>query len=107
MYAFETFPRLTTHRLILREIRPEDAPALFAILGDPEVTRYLDISTFTELVQAEAMIARLHASFAARERWRWGIARASDDTLIGTGGFIRWNQGWRNAEIGYDLARSA
>src|SRR5579875_2100658 len=89
MYAFETFPRLITRRLILREMRPEDAPALFAILSDPEVTRYLDIPTFTEPAQAETLIARLHASFAAKERWRWGIARASDDTLIGTGGFVR------------------
>ncbi|HLY29604.1 MAG TPA: GNAT family protein [Ktedonobacterales bacterium] len=106
MFAFEEFPTLTTERLILREMRQKDAPDLLAILGDSEVTRYLDLSSFTELAQAETLIERLHASFQAQERWRWGIALQHDDRLIGTGGFIRWNRGWQSAEIGYDLAHA-
>ena len=34
---FETFPLLETERLILRELRPEDAETVFRLLSDAEV----------------------------------------------------------------------
>lgn len=97
-------PRLETERLVLREIRAADAPAVFEIFGNDAVTRYYDLATFEDISQAQQMIARLAVRNAAKEILRWGIALSENDRLIGTGGFNSFVRGWGRAGIGYDLA---
>ena len=41
MDVFVEFPPLETERLILRELKPTDAEAIFYYLSNPEVTHYL------------------------------------------------------------------
>jgi ribosomal-protein-alanine N-acetyltransferase len=105
-FDFEAFPRLETPRLALRAMRADDAPALLACLGDPEVVRYLDMEPLADLAQARRMVERWEARFASKERFRWAIAPREGDALIGTGGFVRWSREWAVAELGYDLARA-
>jgi RimJ/RimL family protein N-acetyltransferase len=38
--AFPRFPELTTQRLRLRQVRPDDAEAFFAIFSDEETMKY-------------------------------------------------------------------
>ena len=63
---FETFPLLETERLILRELRPEDAEAVFRILSDAEVVRYYD-PLMIHLEQAQRSIERHRARFENNE----------------------------------------
>ncbi|HTK09382.1 MAG TPA: GNAT family N-acetyltransferase [Ktedonobacteraceae bacterium] len=105
LFAFEEFPYLETRRLRLREIVEHDADAVFRIFSDPEVMHYYDIEAFTELRQAQQLIARYSYRFEQRQRFRWGIALKETDELIGTGGFVLWERRQRYAELGYDLAR--
>lgn len=102
---FDEFPVLHTKRLALRQVRPSDAPALFAIFSNPAVTRYYDQPTFTELAQAEALAARMQQRFAEKRTIRWAITRADDDRLIGTCGFAEWKRHFHCAAIGYELAQ--
>jgi ribosomal-protein-alanine N-acetyltransferase len=50
---FAAVPTLSTPRLTLRQIRTEDAAAVFGLFGDAEVTRYYDLDTFTDPLQAK------------------------------------------------------
>lgn len=103
---FDNFPVLQTQRLTLRQIRPSDAPAIFAIFSNPEVTRYYDQPTHSDIAQAEQLIARMRQRFDERRTIRWAIARQEDDEVIGTCGFAEWKRHFRCAAVGYELAQA-
>jgi ribosomal-protein-alanine N-acetyltransferase len=103
-FAFEAFPEIETERLLLREILPDDAPAILAIFGDPAVTRYYDLETYTNLGQAQELIDFFDESFELERALRWGIERKADGKLLGTCGYV-WLRRFRG-EIGYDLAQA-
>lgn len=103
--VFDAFPVLETARLRLRQIRPSDAAALFAIFSDPAVTRYYDQPTFTEIEQAEALVARMRQRFADRRALRWAIERRQDGQLLGTCGFGDWKRHFHCAGVGYELGQ--
>ena len=68
LFDFEVFPRLETTRLLLRELRREDAEAVFHIFSDPEVMQYLGMDVFTSLEQAQLLIERQRQRFEQKER---------------------------------------
>ena len=100
-----TIPELTTARLRLRAPPPRDAADLLATLGDPEVTRYHSVHTFTTLGEAQAAIERLHQRYAARDTIRWAIELVERGEMIGTVGLLRFAFEHRRAELGYEIAR--
>ena len=99
--------RLDTPRLQLRPLRADDADALFAIFSDVEVTRYWSHAPWTARQQAVDLIARVTREAANGEALRLGLARRTDDHLLGTVSLFHFNTGCRRAEIGYGLAREA
>ncbi|MEX1020162.1 MAG: GNAT family protein [Litorilinea sp.] len=101
-FTFDAFPEIETERLILREIMPEDGPALFAVFGDPAVTRYYDLETCTAMQQVQELIDFFDDSFELERAIRWGIERQHDGALLGTCGFS-WLRRYRG-EISYELA---
>ena len=98
---FATFPEIETERLLLREMLPEDAPAIYKLFGDPLVTRYYDLDTYENIAQAEELIEFFDESFELERAIRWGIERKSDGALMGTCGYV-WLRTHRG-EIGYEL----
>jgi hypothetical protein len=59
----EAFPLLETKRLVLRQMRPGDAEAIFRIYGDEEVMRYRDVLPFTRPEEAQQFLEGVHACF--------------------------------------------
>lgn len=51
-----SFPILETERLILRQLRLEDAIELFDYFSKDEVTEFYDLDSFTDMKQAEELI---------------------------------------------------
>lgn len=100
--VFATFPEIETERLLLREIMPEDAPAIYAIFSDPKVTHYYDQVTYTQLQQAHDLIDFFDESFELERAIRWGITRKAEDVVIGTCGYV-WLR-THSGEISYELA---
>lgn len=98
-------PEIFGTRILLRPIRDDDAPAIFAIFGDPEVVRYWSSGPQRELSDARRLIREIAELFARRILFQWGIARATDDALLGTCTLHQWDPGHRRAEIGFALAR--
>lgn len=101
-----SFPIIETPRFILRRLTPEDAPAVFRLFADREVTKDMGIEPFTAVSQAEELIHFLDRLFAEDRAIRWGIERKDDHALIGTCGFNGWEkERGSRGEIAYDLAR--
>jgi [ribosomal protein S5]-alanine N-acetyltransferase len=100
-----SIPDLATERLRLRAPSPRDAPAVLAIFGNPEVTRYHSVPTFMTLAEAEAALERLEQRYAARDTIRWAIELIEHGEMIGTVGLLRFDFEHRHAEIGYDIGR--
>lgn len=100
-------PRLESERLVLRWLADGDVPALFEIFGDAGAMRYWSWPAFTREEQARELLDDIRRHFAARTLFQWGIARKSDDAVIGTVTLFQIDHEHRRCEIGFALARSA
>lgn len=104
--AFTHFPELTTKRLRLRQLRPDDAEALFAIRSDPQVRAAYGREPYQTLAESQAFIQMIQATYEQRYGFFWAITLNTDDTMIGS--CTLWNFGdeYRSAEVGYELGRA-
>ena len=102
--SLRSFPRLETHRLVLREISLADAQAILHNFSDEEVTKWFFPHPFTEMHQAEQIIREFRDKFDAGQGITWGICLQGESLVIGTCGFEHFEQG-DAGEIGFDLAK--
>lgn len=103
---FTEFPCLKTERLLLRQIQPEDAEALFATFSDEEVMEFYGHLPHRSLDDSRELIRQQQAWYARREGIRWGITRRGYDTVIGSCGFYLFDESFHRAETGYELSRA-
>ena len=106
MPSFERLS-LRTERLLLRPLRADDAPALFAIFSDPQVMRYWSTPPWPTIDHALALIDRDVLAMSTGEYVRLGIERVDDGQLIGNCTLFNLMPQCRRAEIGYGLAAHA
>jgi len=106
--AFIAFPQLETERLILRELRLDDAPEMFVNFSDVDVTRQLgDEPIHTSVEETRNLLRQLHGWHAQKVGIRWGITlKEGDDKIIGTLGFHRFDHASQKLEIGYELNKA-
>ena len=103
----DELPTVGTTRLILRALAPSDAPALFAIFGDPAVCRYWSRPTLPDLSAAIELQAEIARHFAARTLFQWGIAERATGEIVGTCTLAALSPEHRRAEVGFALAQAA
>lgn len=99
-------PILRTGRLVLRPFENEDAADLLRVFAEPEVVRYWSSGAWTDIAQAEAMIAEARQAYRDGGLARYAIALADTNRLIGIcnlRGFFEQN---RRCELGYALGRA-
>jgi len=100
----QSFPTLETERLVLRDFRPPDAPAVLDIFSRENVTRTLDMAPMTDLSQAETKVRTRIRIFEKDLGIRWAITlQDQGDTVIGSCGYYLLNREWHSCEIGYEL----
>ena len=104
--VFTSFPRLETPRLILRQIQPEDAEALFATFSDEAVMEFYGHLPQQSIAESQELIGQLEEWYTRREGIRWGITRNGDDSVIGSCGVYLFDEGFHRAECGYELRRA-
>lgn len=100
-------PTITTPRLRLRWLTPDDAPALFAIFGDPVVCRYWSRPMLEDVRAAAELQREIEEHFTNRSLFQWGIADRHTDRVLGTCTLASLSAAHRRAEVGYALARAA
>ena len=94
---------LTTKRLHLREITPEDAPAIFSYFSNHEVTKYYGMEPLTTIEQAEHLVSHFSTIYAQNKGMRWAIELKEQSGLIGTIGINLLSISHKRAEVGYEL----
>lgn len=105
MYDFSTFPRLTTERLILRDLRPDDAADVLVFRGDPYVQRFNSEPLKTQQ-EAATFIEEARNQRTTQAGIGWAITLRGQDRVLGGVSVHAWDQYHRRAEVGYDLARA-
>jgi [ribosomal protein S5]-alanine N-acetyltransferase len=103
----DELPRLSGRRLDLRWLTREDAPAILAIFGDPEVMRFWSSPPLEDLAAAAGFIDEIHGLFRSRQLFQWGISTRDDGAVIGTCTLYNLDLAHRRGEIGFALRRSA
>ncbi len=93
--------KLTTERLILREINDDDASFILALLNDPGFIRYIGDRAVRTVDDARAYIHNGPvASYAQNRFGLWRVAQADVDIPIGMCGLIK-RPGLPDPDIGY------
>jgi len=101
--AFTHFPILTTNRLQLRQIQAADEEAFFAIKSDHEVADPYGQEPHQSREDTRAWIQRLQSSYDRRDAILWCITL--NEKAVGSCCFWNFGEGFRCAEIGYELSR--
>ncbi|WP_404332183.1 GNAT family N-acetyltransferase [Mesobacillus maritimus] len=96
---------LYTSRLHLKKMSVTDAPKLFKIWSDPDVTKFMNISPFTHEKQAKEMIEFLDQLAQEQKAIRFSIFHQDTNELIGSCGFNTLDFENNKTEIGYDIAK--
>ena len=102
---FRQFPQLESKNLILRNISLTDVNDIYTIYSNPEVTKYYNIDTFTNIRDAYDLIKNFLSRFKYKKGIRWGIVKRGSNHVIGTCGYNSWINHSYRGEIGYDLAK--
>ena len=80
---------LETERLALREWESEDADALFEMLGDAEVMRYVDTGEPWESVgRVREWIGWVRQSYRTRGFSKWAVVEKEGGLAVGSCGFV-------------------
>lgn len=98
------FPQLETQNLILTAAIGADASALFQVFADEAVIKYHDLEPPTQLEQIQGLISRWTERFSNNQGICWGIAKKTDNILIGSCRY-RYRSPFL-VELGYELAKA-
>jgi RimJ/RimL family protein N-acetyltransferase len=96
-------PVLETERLTLRAFHDEDLSAWAAIMGDPDVARYVAPAPLTREESWRSMAGAL-GHWLLRGYGTWAVERKSDGAMMGRVGMIN-PEGWPGLEIGWTLGK--
>ena len=97
-------PTIETQRLSLRPFREADVPALFDLLQDPDVVRYVGDRRVPTLQESWRSVAGWLGHWAMRGYGQWAVEERGRGRLIGRAGIINPAE-WPGPEVGYLLGR--
>ena len=96
-------PILTTPRLLLRELTPDDAPFMLELVNEPAFRTHIGDKGVRTLDQAREHIrTRYQASYARHGFGLWAVVRREDAAPLGICGILRRPE-LDGPEIGYAL----
>ncbi len=101
---FSDLPIITTDRLVLRKIVPEDLYDMYEYACEPEVSRFLLWSPHLNIMETRGHIEYLQKQYRKSCCTDWGVALKTNNKLIGTCGFSTVDFHNNKAEIGYVLS---
>lgn len=104
--VFSNLPVLTTPRLTLRPMSMRDAADIYAYSRDPEVARHVLWDAHRSLAESKAYLRFILKQYRDGMPSSYGIVLNATGRLVGTIGFMWYNQENNAAEVGYSLSRS-
>jgi RimJ/RimL family protein N-acetyltransferase len=103
---WDRIPTVTGSRISLRPFTPRDTAALYAIYSDNEVMRYWGGTPMKEPREAARFLDEVQGDLRGHRCLHWGVARRSDDRIIGTVALFHLDTIAQKAELGFALARA-
>lgn len=100
-------PRIPGPRVDLRWLTQQDAPALLAVFGDPEVMKFWSSPPLQDLAEAVDLVDEIHDLFNSRRLFQWGIGLRETGEVLGTCTLFNLDSAHRRGEVGFALRRSA
>ena len=100
---FNPFPEISTQRLLLRAISPDDVNEIIDIRSNKETMKYIDRPLTVSIEDGLLLIKKITDHTAANEAITWAITLQNNNSLIGTIGFWKIDKEHHRAEIGYLL----
>ena len=104
--TWDSLATIETNRIRLRWVTEDDVDALYRIFSHPEVMRYWGTPPLADRDAAKQLVNEIHDGFQRQMALKWGVARRSDDEIIGTTTLFNLNFDNRRCEIGYALDRA-
>lgn len=106
MRLSDRFPEIDLRDIILRELSEKDAPYYYKYLSDPLANKFLSDNDIPKNIsEAKIELEYWQSLFKNGSSIYWGIAKKSNNELIGTCGFNSWSIIHERVEISYDLSR--
>jgi RimJ/RimL family protein N-acetyltransferase len=99
-----TIPSLQTPHLLLRPWAADDAPALFAILQEPNILQYFPPSPPPTLEKTGRYIAHQLAHWQERGYGHWAVVTQDDGRVVGWNG-LEYLPETDETEVAYLLSR--
>jgi ribosomal-protein-alanine N-acetyltransferase len=103
----KTLPTITCERVLLRPLRTSDVDAIFTIFSNPKVMRYWSTPPLPDRNSAEMLTKKIVHDVELGSMMKWGVARMSDDTVVGTVTLFHIDLDNGRAELGYALAQES
>ncbi|MEN2468173.1 GNAT family protein [Ornithinibacillus sp. JPR2-1] len=96
---------LRTERLLLKKMEVSHSSSLFKIWSDPDVTKFMNINSFTDESQAIEMIEMLDMLSQENKAIRYSIFLLESNQIIGSCGYNSLDFENLKAEIGYEISK--
>ncbi|GGX14670.1 GNAT family N-acetyltransferase [Aquimarina muelleri] len=100
---FIPFPNLQTDRLLLRQLKKEDANSILFLRSDAIVNKYVKRPKTDTVQDAIDFINKINNGIIEHDWIFWGITINGNPDLIGTICLWNFSEDQKIAEIGYDL----
>ncbi|MBF0312951.1 MAG: GNAT family N-acetyltransferase [Oligoflexia bacterium] len=97
---------MSSSRLIMDQIVPEDLDSIFEIFGDEKVTEFTDFTTRESKEHAKKIVDYFIKCYHDKEQYRFAIREIDSKKLVGTLGLFSVSEINRMAEIGFELNQS-
>lgn len=104
-YGMFSMPTLETKRLILRRITMRDAGDIFEYSKDKEVARHVLWSAQKDISEAKDYCRFMIKRYRCDQPSSWGVIDKATNRLVGTIGYMDYNEDNATVELGYSLAR--
>ena len=101
---FNDFPTFETDRLILRRMLVRDKDDMYEYSANPEVTKYLLWSEHPSSDYTARYLKYMQQKYRRGEVYDWAVVNKSDNKMIGTCGFVRFDMENNAAEVGYVIS---
>lgn len=98
---FSNIPMLQTERLTLRRLMVSDTLDMYEYSKNEEVTRYLTWEAHPDASYTREYLQYLGTHYNVGDFFDWAVVLDSEDKMIGTCGFTRFDYNNNSGEIGY------
>ena len=98
---FSNIPILQTERLTLRRLMVRDDADMYEYSKNKEVTEYLTWDAHPDVAYTREYLQYLGSHYNIGDFFDWAVVLDSEDKMVGTCGFTRFDYNNNSGEIGY------